>query len=131
MADPWASRLSRLDEAIDKHFAERLRVLPRAPAAGEYSADQVDPDRAEFEVQGRLHIGRGQADLGGDGTRMWSTKILVGEAMAEISDARMPAGFEFRKGDRIEALDRGINFVVETADPHEQGLVVVKLSRAS
>jgi len=132
MSDAWASRLARLDGAVDNQFAERLRVLPHAPAAGEYSAAGADPDRPEFEVSGRLHLGgRSEGDLGGDGTRMWATKLLFGQAMAEITKSRLPAGFAFRKDDRIEALDRGELYVVETADPYEEGLIVLKLSRAT
>lgn len=132
MTDPWSARLATLDGAVDKQFAERLRVVPHAPAAGEYSTAQPDPERPEFEIDGRLITGnRGEGDVGGDGTRMWNIKLLLGEAMVEITRTRLPAGFTFRKDDRIEALDRGENYIVETADPHEQGLVVLKLSRAS
>ncbi len=131
MTDTWASRLAKMDEAIDKHFAEQLRIIPHAPAAGNYSVAQADPNRPEFEVQGRLHIGRHQGDLGGESTRMWGSKLLLGKTYAEITASRLPSGFEFRKDDRLEATECGMNFVVETVDRHEQGLVYLILSRAS
>lgn len=129
MTTNWAGRLSRVDAAADRHFSERLRLVPLT--GGKYAAGVADPDRASAIVRGRLHVGEAIHDLGGESSTRWNAQIGAGRAIAEISLTYWPPGFELRKDDRIEALDRVRTFLVERAHPNEENIIRIELSEVA
>lgn len=129
MATDWSGRLSRVDAAADRHFSERIKLIPLA--GGRYAAGVADPNRQAATVRGRLHVGVHSSDLGGEGSRAWNTVIAAGRALAEITIAQLPQGYELRKDDRVEALDRGRVFIVERVHGNEENIIRIELSEAS
>ncbi|HRD79032.1 MAG TPA: hypothetical protein PK264_24390 [Hyphomicrobiaceae bacterium] len=122
----WADCLDRVDRAIDRVMAERLRIEPMA--GGDFGGISPDPARSAFEVDAVLSIERGETDLGGNAQKLRNVQIRGARAEAQIQRRLLPPGAELRKDDRLLALDRGLAFKIERIDSEHPGRIALELS---
>ncbi len=131
MTGPWKNHLAGLRQVVDANLGERFKVEPML--TGQYGSGP-DPARPVFDIeQAHLRVAGGQDDLGGIGSRSWSTLLAGGEAEIHIDPEIYPSATSLRKGDQITALNRAgePRFEVSRLDRDQKSRLVIQLSLKS
>ena len=121
-SEAWAAR----QPALDRAFAETIRLVPRRP--GGYAEGAADPDRSERQVLAIIterpdRIRTGQNAVG----REFDQAIVMADTVASIDTTRL--GGEWPKvGDHVVLLDRPDQPVLEITVVESDGLARVLLS---
>ncbi|MEI2386038.1 hypothetical protein [Breoghania sp. JC706] len=128
MSGPWKDHLAALRRVVDAELGETVRVEPMR--RGQYNT-VPDPDRPAFDIdEAHLRVSGGQDDLGGVGSRSWSTLVAGGEAELHVDPDAYPAALTLRKGDQVVATDRlgAPRFEVARVDPDQRNRLVLQMS---
>lgn len=127
MADRWKDRLERIDRAVDRAMSEAIRIVPMR--VSDFRGATADPDRTAVTVAAVLTMGHGgDTDLGGSAQEIRASRVRTASAEVQITRSQLPAGYEIRKGDHVEAIDHGLTFVVERVDREHRGRLPLHLS---
>lgn len=100
--------------AVDRAFAEPVRLLPLFEAA-------VDSSREAVDFLAVLRVGEGdQSNFDGGRDRSWRTQLGSGQAELHISRIDYPT-LRIRQGDKIVALSRPGEPMWEVLRPDDRG----------
>jgi len=127
-----AARRSRVAGAVDRRWAERVRIVPMG--AGKYVAATADPDRVAYEIEAPILSSPGTQSLDGVEHRKASRGIAAGPIVLRLAPGTVAADALPRPSDRVEALDRAPVEVFEVAGPPQTdgaGRVLVNLVRVA
>lgn len=126
MTDRWSDRLARVDQAVDRVMSESVRFVP--VREGDFSGATPDPDRPAFDAEGVLAFRRGEEDIGGNAAHLRNARVVTAHAELQVMKAKLPAGFDIRKDDRVEAVAKGLLFKIERVDRQHPGRLAFILS---
>lgn len=126
MTDRWKDRLARVDRAVDRVMSESIRITPML--SGDYSANARDHSRPIIEVIATLFVDRGETDIGGNSRHVRNARLVTAPSRLEIMKSKLPPGFDIRKNDAVEAVDKGEHYKIEWIDPRHPGRLVIMLA---
>lgn len=126
MTDRWSDRLARVDQAVDRVMSESVRFVP--VREGDFSGVTPDPDRPAIDAEGVLTFRRGEEDIGGNAAHLRKARVVTAHAELQVMRAKLPAGFDIRKDDRVEAVAKGLVFKIERVDRQHPGRLAFVLS---
>lgn len=126
MTDRWSDRLARIDQAVDRVMSEAVRFVPVREA--DFSGVTPDPERAAVDTEGVLTFRRGDDDIGGNAAHLRNARIVTAHAELQVMRTKLPATFDIRKDDRVEAVDKGLVFKIERVDRQHPGRMAFVLS---
>jgi hypothetical protein len=125
--DRWSERLARVDLAVDRQMATPVRITPMITS--DFSGAQPDPARPAFETEGLLVVTRGETDLGGNTSKVFTARASTHPAELQIMTAKLPAGWDIRADDRAETLAFGDRYTVAWLDRQHPGRIVLHLTQ--
>jgi len=126
MVDRWKDRLGRVDRAVDRVMSEAIKITPML--SSDYVAEARDNSRPIIETVGLLHIDRDEDHIGGDSRHIRNARIRLSPSRLEIDKNILPPGYDIRKDDAVEAVDKNLKFKIDWIDPQNPGRLVVMLA---
>jgi hypothetical protein len=126
MVDRWKDRLGRVDRAVDRAMSEGIIITPML--SGDYDADQRDDSRPIINTVGVLHVDRDEDHIGGNTRHIRNARVRLSPSRLEIDKNILPPGYDIRKNDAVEAVDKGNHYKVEWIDRQNPGRLVIMLA---
>jgi len=131
MSSPFSEIDASSQAVMISKFGEDIRITPRL--VGNYSV-ATDPGRATKTVKGIPSFLPGAADMKGQragGDLVGASRIQISEAEVWLDAAGVASlGYELRKGDLVELLDKpgSPTFSIARADDHGDGALTLILT---
>jgi hypothetical protein len=126
VTDRWKDRLARVDRAVDRVMSESIRITPML--SSDYANPVRDTSRPIIEIEATLFVDRGETDIGGNSRHVRNARVTTSPARLEIMKSKLLPGYDIRKNDAVEAVDKGEHYKIEWIDPRHAGRLVIMLA---